>query len=485
MNWNGTNLNIGLATPEILLLTALFVVLLVDLWTSDENRYITHYLSIGALLLTAFGQWAVWVNEPTYAMSGMYVADGISQLAKMVIYAGTATLFIYTKPYNQVRGIFKGEFYTLVLFAVVGMNVMISATHFLTAYVGLELLSLSLYAIIALRRDSAQASEAALKYFVLGALASGVLLYGVSMIYGATGSLKFADIFQAAYSGVVNGWLLKLGVLFVVAAIAFKFGAVPFHMWVPDVYQGAPTSVAAFVASVPKMAATVFAFRILVEGLAYQKGDWLQMFAALAILSLLVGNLAALMQTNIKRMFAFSTVSHIGFILLAFLGSIVGIQAAIYYAVAYIAMSLAGFGVLMLLSCENKECQNISDLAGLNQRNAWYAFVMLLVLFSMAGIPPLMGFYAKFAVLKALMSSTYAWATGLAVFAVMMSLIGAFYYLRVVKIMYFDEKTDDFPLSQNLGLKWILSANAILLLIWGIMPSTLTNWIALAIERTF
>ena len=318
MNWNWTSLNIGIATPEILLLTALFAVLLVDLWTSDENRYITHWLSIGALLVAAFGQWAVWTNDPAYAMSDMYVADGISQFSKMVVYAGTAALFIYTKPYNQMRGMFKGEFYTLALFAAVGMSVMISATHFLTAYVGLELLSLALYAMIALRRDSAEASEAALKYFVLGALASGVLLYGISMIYGATGSLKFADIFQAAYSGLANPWLLKLGVLFVVAAIAFKFGAVPFHMWVPDVYQGAPTSVAAFVGSVPKIAATVFAFRIMVEGLAYQKGDWLLMFAGLAVLSLLVGNLAAIMQTNIKRMFAFSTVSHMGFILLAF-----------------------------------------------------------------------------------------------------------------------------------------------------------------------
>lgn len=485
MNWNWTSLNIGIAMPEILLLTALFAVLLVDLWTSDENRYITHWLSIGALLVAAFGQWAVWTNDPAYAMSDMYVADGISQFSKMVVYAGTAALFIYTKPYNQMRGMFKGEFYTLALFAVVGMSVMMSATHFLTAYVGLELLSLALYAMIALRRDSAEASEAALKYFVLGALASGVLLYGISMIYGATGSLKFADIFQAAYSGLANPWLLKLGVLFVVAAIAFKFGAVPFHMWVPDVYQGAPTSVAAFVGSVPKIAATVFAFRIMVEGLAYQKGDWLLMFAGLAVLSLLVGNLAAIMQTNIKRMFAFSTVSHMGFILLAFLGSVVGLQAAIYYAVAYIAMSLAGFGVLMLMSREDKECENISDLAGLNQRNAWYAFVMLLVLFSMAGIPPLMGFYAKFAVLKALVGSTYGWATGLAVFAVVMSLIGAFYYLRVVKVMYFDDKTDDAELSSNMPAKIILSVNAILLLVWGIMPSTLTDWIVVAIERTF
>lgn len=483
MDW--TSLNLSVAMPEIVLLIALFGVLLIDLWTSDENRYITHYLSVGAMLAAAFGQWAVWTPQGVSAFSGMYIADGISQVSKMAVYLGTAALFVYSKPYNEMRGMFKGEYYTLAMFAACGMSVMISAGHFLTAYVGLELLSLSLYAMIALRRDSSEASEAALKYFVLGALASGLLLYGISMVYGATGSLEFAKVAEAAQAGTVNGWLLKLGVLFIVAAVAFKFGAVPFHMWVPDVYQGSPTSVAALIGSVPKIAATVFAFRILVSGLALQKGDWLLMFAGLAVVSLVVGNLAAIMQTNIKRMFAFSTISHMGFILLAFLGSVVGIEAAIYYAVAYIVMSLAGFGVLMVLSRGDKECENISDLAGLNQRNAWYAFVMLLVLFSMAGIPPLMGFYAKFAVIKALLLSSYGWATALAVFAVVMSLIGAFYYLRVVKVMYFDEKTDDAPVSQDLATKWVLSINAILLLVWGIFPSQLTDWIKTAVSIAF
>lgn len=483
MNWNLTDLNLSAATPEIVLLTGLFAVLLADLWTSDKNRYITHVLSIMVLMAATVGQLAVWSSVPMMAFGGMYVADGVSQLAKVAVYLGTAVLFVYAKPYNQLRGMFKGEYYTLAMFAAVGMSVMISAAHFLSAYVGLELLSLSLYAMIALRRDSAEAAEAALKYFVLGALASGVLLYGVSMVYGATGSLNFAAIFQAAHAGDVNGWLLKLGVLFIVAAVAFKFGAVPFHMWVPDVYQGAPTSVAAFIGSVPKIAATVFAFRILVEGLAWQKGDWLQMFAALAVLSLLIGNLAALMQTNIKRMFAFSTISHMGFVLLAFLGSVIGIQAAIYYAIAYIVMSLAGFGVLMLITRQDQECEQISDLAGLNQRHSWYALLMLLVLFSMAGIPPLMGFYAKFAVLKALLASAYAWTTALAIFAVIMSLIGAFYYLRVVKIMYFDAPTDSAPLSDDGAMKWVLSLNALLLLVWGIMPSTLTDWIAAAVQQ--
>ena len=479
------NLNLSAAAPEIVLLCALCGVLLADLWTSDENRYITHYLSIGSMLAAAFTQIAVWTGQPAQAFNGFYLVDGVSQLAKLTVYLGTAALFVYAKPYNQAQKMFKGEYYTLAMFAATGMSVMISSAHFLTAYIGLELLSLSLYAMIALRRDSVQASEAALKYFVLGALASGILLYGISMVYGASGSLHFAAVAQAAADGHVNGWLLKLGILFIVAAIAFKFGAVPFHMWVPDVYQGAPTSVAAFIGSMPKIAATVFTFRILVEGFALQKGDWQLVFAALGALSLLVGNLAAIMQTNIKRMFAFSTVSHMGFILLAFLGSVIGVEAAIYYAVAYILMSLAGFGVLMVVSREGKECENIADLAGLNQRNAWYAFVMLLVLFSMAGIPPLMGFYAKFAVLKALVAAQYGWAIWLAVFAVVMSLIGAFYYLRVVRTMYFDEKTDDAPLSDSVLLKGVLSVNALLLLVWGILPDSLTEWIRIALEHSF
>ena len=268
-----------------------------------------------------------------------------------------------------------------------------------------------------------------------------------------------------------------------VAAIAFKFGAVPFHMWVPDVYQGSPTSVTAFIGSMPKVAATVFAFRIMVEGLATQKGDWLLMFAGLAALSLLVGNLAAIMQTNIKRMFAFSTISHMGFVLLGFVGGVIGLEAALYYAVAYVLMSLTGFGVLMVVSRQGKECELISDLAGLNQRNAWYAFIMLLALFSMAGIPPLMGFYAKFAVLKALVAVPFAWSVILAIFAVIMSLIGAFYYLRVVRVMYFENAADAEPINEDLPMKIVLSVNALLLLVWGLMPSTLTNWIQLAIER--
>ena len=407
MNW--TDLNLMPAMPEIVLLSALGIVLLVDLWTSDKNRYITHVLSLLALVAAAAAQWLVWVPQSVSTFSGMYIADGMSQLSKMVMYAATFALFVYAKPYNQVRDMFRGEFYTLTLFALSGMSVMVSAGHFLTAYIGLELLSLSLYAMIALRRDSADAAEAALKYFVLGALASGLLLYGISMVYGATGSLEFASVLANAYDGQANTWLLKLGLVFIVVAVAFKLGAVPFHMWVPDVYQGAPTSVAAFVGTVPKIAAVVFAFRILVTGLGTTVNDWTPMLAILAVASLLVGNLAAIMQSNIKRMLAYSTVSHMGFILLAFMAGAIGFTAGLYYAIAYVVMGLVGFGVLMLLSNEAFECEEISDLAGLNQRHAWYAFLMLLAMFSMAGIPPLMGFYAKFAVIKALLSQGFVW----------------------------------------------------------------------------
>lgn len=479
MNW--TDLNLIPAMPEIVLLSALCIVLLADLWIKDENRFITHILSLLSLVAAAVAQWQVWAPDSVYTFGGMYIADGMSRLSKMVMYAGLFALFVYSKPYNQARGMFKGEFYTLSLFALIGMSVMVSAGHFLTAYIGLELLSLSLYAMIALRRDSAKAAEAALKYFVLGALASGLLLYGISMVYGATGSLEFASVLATAYDGQAQAWLLKLGVVFIVVAVAFKLGAVPFHMWVPDVYQGAPTSVAAFVGSVPKIAAVVFAFRILVTGLGTVRQDWTQMLAVLAVVSLAVGNLAAIMQTNIKRMFAYSTISHMGFILLAFMAGALGFAAGLYYAVAYVVMGLVGFGVLMLLSDEAVECEEVNDLAGLNQRNAWYAFLMLLAMFSMAGIPPLMGFYAKFAVIKALLSQGYVW---LSVFAVAMSLIGAFYYLRVVKVMYFDPAANGRPVGGNAAAKVFLSANAALLLVWGVMPQSVMDWCLKALEHT-
>ncbi|MCP1661189.1 NADH-quinone oxidoreductase subunit NuoN [Neisseria perflava] len=479
MNW--TDLNLMPALPEIVLLTLLGVILLADLWISDSKRYLTHIMALLAVVITAVTQLAVWEPGSVSAFHGMYIADGMSRLAKLTLYGLTFGLFVYSKPYNQARNMFSGEFYTLSLFALLGMSVMVSAGHFLTAYIGLELLSLSLYALIALRRDSATAAEASLKYFVLGALASGLLLYGISMVYGSTGSLEFATVLATAFNEQANEWLLRLGLVFIVVAVAFKLGAVPFHMWVPDVYHGAPTSVAAMVGTAPKIAAVVFAFRILVTGLGTAHQDWSPMLAILAVLSLLVGNLAAIMQTNIKRMLAYSTISHMGFILLAFMAGAIGFTAGLYYAITYALMAAAGFGVLMVLSTETIECEDIQDLAGLNQRHAWYAFLMLLVMFSMAGIPPLMGFYAKFAVIMALLSQGYVW---LAVFGVVMSLIGAFYYLRVVKTIYFDTAEHDQPVGGNYAVKVVLSINALLLVLWGIMPQTVIDWCAAALNNT-
>ena len=478
---NLIDLNLMPAMPEIVLFALLIAVLLADLWISDKNRYLTHLMSLGTVIIVAVTQLAVWEQGSTLAFHGMYIADGMSRLSKLVLYGLTFGLFIYSKPYNQARGIFKGEFYTLSLFALLGMSVMVSAAHFLTAYIGLELLSLSLYAMIALRRDSGRSAEAALKYFVLGALASGLLLYGISMVYGATGSLEFATVLASSYSELANEWLLKLGLVFIVVAVAFKLGAVPFHMWVPDVYHGAPTSVAAFVGTAPKIAAVVFAFRILVTGLGTVHHDWSQMFAVLAVASLLIGNLAAIMQANIKRMLAYSTISHMGFILLAFMAGAVGFAAGLYYAITYALMAAVGFGILMVLSTDNIECEEIKDLAGLNQRHAWFAFLMLLAMFSMAGIPPLMGFYAKLQVIKLLVSANYTW---LAVFAVVMSLIGAFYYLRVVRTIYFEEPADSRRLSSDGAMKVLLSANGLLLLLWGVLPQGVMDWCVQAIRTT-
>lgn len=472
MNW--TDLTIFPAVPELVLTVVLFTVLLVDLWLNDKQRWITCTLSIIGLIITATAQFLVWKEQPQYAFHDMFVLDGMAQLAKICMYILVIALFIYSQSYLRAKNIYQGEFYTLTLFALLGMNIMVSACHFLTLYVGLELLSLALYALIALQRDSGRAAEAALKYFVLGALASGLLLYGISLIYGATGTLQLQQVLAASQSSA-NPWLLKLGVVFIVAGIVFKLGGVPFHMWVPDVYQGAPTAVTALVGTAPKIAATVFAFRILVYGLLTQWESWRELLLILGIASLLVGNLAAIMQTNIKRMLGFSTVAHMGFILLAVLAGEAGCTAAMYYAITYALMASVAFAILMLLSGRDVECQNISDLAGLNQKNAWYAFLMLLAMFSMAGIPPLMGFYAKLAVIKALLAKGYLWVS---VYAVIMSLIGAFYYLRVVKTIYFDTHNSVAESTFNMTFlgKVVLSVNGLLLLLWGVLPDSVMAW---------
>lgn len=490
MNW--ADLNLIPALPEITLLVALCAVLLIDLFVGDDNRWVTYVLSLITLIVVADVQFVTMpAAEAQLAFSDMFIADTLSQAIKFAMYAVMFLVFVYSHDYIKSRGLYKGEFYTLSLFALLGMNVMVSATHFLTLYIGLELMSLALYALIALQRDNPKASEAAIKYFVLGALASGLLLYGISMIYGATGSLYLGQVLEAAYTGKANAQLILLGVVFIVAGLGFKLGTVPFHMWVPDVYQGAPTAIAMIVGSAPKLAAFGFMFRILVMGLGTSFADWAPMLGLLAVASLLVGNLAAIMQKNLKRMLAYSTISHMGFILLAFMGNSsgnsTGFEAALFYTVSYVFMSMVAFGILIALSNKGFECENLDDIKGLNQKNAWYAFLMLLAMFSMAGIPPMLGFYAKFAVLKSLMAQGDLLSTagesvhamtyyGLTIYAVVMSLIGAFYYLRVVKAMYFDSQEHSETISFPITAKVLLSLNALLLLVMGILPESLMRW---------
>lgn len=472
MNW--ADLNLIPAMPEIVLLVALCVVLLVDVLFSHKAKWVAYGLSLVTLVVVAGFQVKAGDVIPTMTFSDMFVSDSLSQVAKFAMYIATFFLFIYSRPYLQSRDMYQGEFYTLSLFSLLGMAIMVSSNHFLVLYIGLELMSLALYAMIALRRDHPQASEAAFKYFVLGALSSGLLLYGMSLIYGGTGSLYLTDMVAGLSNGTANATLTQFGLVFVVVGLAFKLGTVPFHMWVPDVYEGAPTIMGAFLGAAPKVASVIFMFRILVMGLSPLADQWVPMLNLLAIASLLVGNLSAIMQTNVKRMLAYSTISHMGFVVLGFMGDLLGYQAAMIYTLTYVVMSVAAFGVLMILSTKERDCEQLSDLAGLNQTHPWLAFLMLLTMFSMAGIPPLLGFYAKFAIIQALLSQGYLWVS---VFAVIMSLIGAFYYLRVVKVMYFDQPAKDMgKVSMSWEVKLFLSINALALLALGIMPDALVAW---------
>ena len=403
----------------------------------------------------------------------MYVADPLASLVKVAMYLVTLTILVYSRQYIQDRGMFHGEFCVLTLFALLGMNVMVSASHFLSLYIGLELLSLALYALIAVQRDSTASTEAAMKYFVLGALASGLLLYGFSMVYGATGALQIGEVARAIQHQTMNPWLLAFGLVFIVAGLCFKLGVVPFHMWVPDVYHGAPTAVTLMIGAAPKLAALVFIFRILVQGLDALVMNWQGMLIIVSVLSMAVGNITAIAQNNVKRMLAYSTISHMGFLLLGILAaSPDGYASALFYAIVYVLMSMVGFGMLLMLSRRGFECEKLEDLRGLNQRNSWYALLMLLAMFSMAGIPPLVGFYAKLMVIRAILQ---AGLVPLAVFAMVMSLIGAFYYLRVVKVMYFDEQRDNEKIVAGADIKWLLSINAMVLIILGMIPERLVD----------
>ena len=469
------NISIDLMTalPEMIVLCMAMVILLADLFLKPQHKIILYGLAQATLFVAAYFTISTYLPSVGYAFTNMFVDDPLAHVLKLMILLGTAVIFVYTRQYMQLRNMFRGEYYALVLFAVLGMMIMVSGQSMLTIYMGLELLSLCLYSLVALDRDNAKASEAAMKYFVLGALASGMLLYGMSMIYGMTGSLNIAEISSVLQESDTKNPVLILGLVFVVSGLAFKFGAVPFQMWVPDVYQGAPTSITMLIGSVPKFAAFAITIRLLAQGLQPLTADWQNMLLIMAVLSIAIGNLTAIAQSNLKRMLAYSTISHIGFLLFGLMsGSMNGFASSMFYISAYVLMTLAGFGMILLLSRQGFEAENLDDLKGLNQRSPWAALLMLITMFSMAGVPPTIGFYAKFTVLQAALQAGYIWAV---VYAVLMTVIGAFYYLRIVKLMYFDAPQDSAEISAPVDMKLILSINALALLVLGILPQGLMN----------
>jgi len=472
------------AWPEILLLTMVCVILVADLFLRDDQRGTTYVLSLATLAMCVGVIVMSAQPDVHFVLNGMFVDDPMADVLKVMVCVAVAMMLVYSRLYAAQRGMFRGEFFTLVLFATLGMMVMISANHLLTLYLGLELLSLSLYALVALQRDSKDNTEAAMKYFVLGALASGMLLYGMSMIYGATGHLEIPQIAHVIAAGEANGTILVFGLVFVVAGIGFKLGAVPFHMWVPDVYQGAPTAVTLLISSAPKLAAFAFVMRLLVETLGAPSllVEWRQMLILLAIASMAVGNITAIAQTNLKRMLAYSTISHMGFMLLGVLaGDVNGYGASMFYVTVYTLTSLGAFGMIMLLAREGFEADRLEDFKGLNRRSPWFAFLMLLLMFSMAGLPPTVGFYAKLSVLQAVVNAGYVW---IAIAAVVFSLVGAFYYLRIVRLMYFDEPTDTSPIRGDAAARLLLSANGLAALLVGILPGWLMALCQRAIQAS-
>ena len=477
-----SQIDFALATPEILLLVFGLAILLVDAISNHPERkptFLLTMLALGVLTVVSALQWKNGVVGSTF--NGLYVTDELSHLLKIASYIAVAATLVYGRVYAQVRDMMRGgELYVLTLFALLGQMVMISSGNLISIYLGLELMSLALYALIALRRDNVVATEAAMKYFVLGALASGFLLYGMSMIYGATGHLDLAEVSKVIAAGKAEKLALVFGIVFLVSGLAFKLGAVPFHMWVPDVYQGSPTAVTLILGGAPKLAAFAITLRLLVDGLHGLAADWQPMLMILAVLSLAIGNLTAIAQTNFKRMLAYSTISHMGFVLLGLMsGSVAGkpelssaaYGASLFYMLTYVLTTLASFGIVLLLSRQGFECEHIDDLKGLNRRSPWHAFIVLLLMFSLAGIPPLVGFYAKLAVLQALISAGHV---TLAVVAVLFSLIGAFYYLRVVKVVYFDEPVADVaPIVATVGQRGLLSINGAMMLVLGLLPGGL------------
>ncbi len=531
------NLNMLGLLPEIVLLTMACLILVIDAYLPKHQRYLTYQLTQGTLIGTALLIFASFPEQRVLAMNDMFISDPMGAVLKLFIVLMVFFAFIYSREYLRDRNILKGEYFVLGLFAVLGMMIMVSAHSLLTVYLGLELLSLSLYTMIAMHHKSQTASEAAMKYFVLGAIASGMLLYGMSMLYGVTGTLDLTRLAQtinqiandhtvsvailekiseikndniaviaigqqitenaggataaiaqilsentdntaaiAAIKPIIDQTMqsytiLLFGLVFVIIGVAFKLGAVPFHVWIPDVYQGAPTAVTLFIASAPKIAAFAMLMRLLVDGLQGLQVDWQNILILLSILSMATGNIIAIAQTNIKRMLAYSTIAHVGYLMLGVLtGTQEGYAASMFYVVVYALMTLGAFGMIILLSRAGFEADQLDDFKGLNERNSWYAALMLIVMLSMAGMPPMIGFWAKWSVLAQVIDAGFIW---LAIVAVMFAIIGAFYYLRIIKLMYFEKAEDKTPIEANIDMRIALSANALIILLLGIMPQTL------------
>ena len=459
------------ASAEIFLLCMGCVVLLVDVWLPDRYRRLTYQLSQASLAGAALLVLVTFPESRITTFDGTFVADQMAAVLKTFLLVVSGFGFFYSRVHLEPRGLMRGEYFVLGLFAVLGMMVLVSAGSFLTLYLGLELLSLSLYAMVALDRDSRLGCEAAMKYFVLGALASGMLLYGISMIYGSTGSLDLATISESIAAAGAMRLTMVLGLVFVVVGVAFKLGAVPFHMWVPDVYEGAPTPVTLFIATAPKIAAFGMLMRALVDGLGGLVADWSQMLVVLAVLSMAAGNVIAIAQTNIKRMLAYSTIAHVGFVFVGMAsGTSAGYAASMFYVLTYALMALGGFAMVIWLGRAGMEADRLEDFKGVNERNPWFAFMMLILMLSMAGVPPFVGFWAKWSVLREAVAADMTW---LAVAAVLFSVVGLFYYLRVIRLMYFESPTDAAPVTSLAAMKVVLSTNALAILVLGVYPGAL------------
>lgn len=475
------------AAAEIFVAVMALVIMLATTFARRIACGLAYHLTQATLIAAVFITIGTMDEQVGFTFSNMFISDMLGDFLKLAIYFTVAVALLYGRGYLADRNIERAEYYLLALLMTLGMMVMVTSNHMLTLYIGLEMMSLSLYGMIAFDRESPRSAEAAMKYFVLGALASGLLLYGMSMIYGATGSLELAGVAQSIYHQAANGTVLVFGLVFLLAGIAFKLGVVPFHMWVPDVYQGAPTAVTLLVSSAPKLAAFAMAMRLLVYGLFELADQWQSMLMFMAVLSIILGNVAAIVQPNIKRMLAYSGISHMGFVLLGLLAGVVdgdrqfalnAYSSAMFYAIAYVIMTLASFGMVLLLSRAGFEAENVDDFKGLNKRSPWFAGLMMVVMFSMAGIPFFIGFFAKLAVLQAVVAAGYIW---LAVLAVLMSVIGAYYYLRVVKVMYFDEPLDTAPIQAPADVKVLLSANGLAVAVLGLLPQGLMSLCAYAL----